>query len=279
MPYRRLPNTDQARLRAMEKALRKCLTDTPTDCPISETTLGLLEIVLPKFQHALINLSAARKNQISKNKEYLELVKKAKIYISHFIQVLNFSIARGELKAEVRDFYGLTPIKENLPPLTLEKNLLEWGKKIIEGEQKRLQKGGNPIYNPSIALVKVNFEKFSDSYVFQKNLITISKRATKLVNDIRPEVDNLILQVWNEIENYFMQPDETTDREKTQAYGLVYVFRKHEKQKKSSTIELIRPLSKKEESQKPVFETTKEPELISFMYSPKQVVVQSTLSF
>jgi hypothetical protein len=263
----------------MEKALRKCLTDTPSDCPISETTLASLEIVLPKFQHALINLAAARKNQISKNKEYLELVKKARIYISHFIQVLNFSIVRGELKAEIRDFYGLIPFKENLPPLISEKNLLEWGKKVIEGEQKRLQKGGNPIYNPSIAIVKVNFEKFSDSFVFQKNLITISKRATKLVNDIRPEVDNLILQVWNEIENYFMQPDETTNREKTQAYGLVYVFRKHEKQRKSSTVELIKPLSKREESLKPVFETTKEPELISYMYSPKQIVVQSTLSF
>jgi hypothetical protein len=278
MPYRRLPNTDQARMRAMEKALKKCLTDIPSDCPISETTLATLEIVLPKFQHALINLDAARKNQVAKNKEYLELIKKARIYISHFIQVLNFTIARGELKAEVREFYGLSAHKDNLPQLASEKNLLEWGRKIIEGEQKRLLKGGNPIYNPSIALVKVNYEKFSDSYLFQKNLISISNRGTKLINDMHAEVDNLILQIWNEIENYFMQSDETTDREKTAQYGIVYILRKHEKLKQCNT-PVIEIVPQREESKKTFFEIELEPESVHYSYSTKHIPFQSTINF
>jgi hypothetical protein len=278
MPYRRLPNTDQARIRAMEKALKKCLTDIPSDCPISETTLATLEIALPKFSNAIINLHAAKKNQVAKNKEYLELIKKARIYISHFIQVLSFTIARGELKADAREFYGLSTHKESLPHLVSEKNLLEWGKKLIEGEQKRLQKGGSPIYNPSIALVKVNYERFADSYLFQKNLIAISNRATKLVNDLRPEVDNLILQVWNEIESYFMQTNETTNRTKTSEYGLVYIFRKQEKMHQTS--ELIKEIPLKfEENKNPLFEIDAEPEKIHYAYSIKYSPIQSTINF
>jgi hypothetical protein len=278
MPYRRLPNTDQARMRAMERALKKCLTDIASNCPVAEATLESLEVVLPKFQHSIINLNAARKNQIARNKEYVELVKKARIYISHFIQVLNLTIARGELKSEVREFYGLTPYKESLPLLVSEKNILEWGKKLIEGEQKRLQRGGNPIYNPSIALVKVNYEKFAEFYLFQKNLITTTNRATKLVSDMRPEVDNLILQTWNEIEKYYMNSDEITDREKTAEYGIVYIFRKHEllKQQKSKAPQPVKQL---EEEKKIVYSVEFEPEPVHYTYLLKHSPVQSTINF
>ncbi|HNW50120.1 MAG TPA: hypothetical protein PKH79_03500 [Prolixibacteraceae bacterium] len=232
MPYRRLPNTDAARVRAMEKAFRKCLSIGLSNCAFSEETYLSLEIILPQFQHAIINLEAARKNQASKNKEYVEYLRKAKIYISHFIQVLNFAIVRGELKKEILDLYGLAAYAKGLPPLVTEKNLIDWGKKIIEGEQKRIQKGGNPIYNPSIALVKVNYEKFVDAYHFQRNLVSTSKRASKLVNDLRPEADKVILKIWNEVEQTFFQPDdEAQKRENAAEYGISYVFRRKEKLK------------------------------------------------
>lgn len=228
MPYRRLPNTDKARVRAMEKAYKKCLSEGQDNCVLSESIFSLLEALLPQFQHALINLNAARNNQILKNKEYTELFKKAKVYISHFIHVLNFSIIRGELKCETRDFYGLSAYSNNLPSLDTGKNLLEWGKKLIEGEQLRIQKGGNPIYNPSIALVKVNYEKFADSFFYQKNLISTSKRSSKLVSELRTEVDKIILQIWNEVEQTFFQLDDLQKRENCSEYGVSYVFRKRE---------------------------------------------------
>jgi len=231
MPYRRLPNTDKARLRAMERAFKKCLSEGQNNCVISEPVFLSLESVLPQFQHALINLEAARKNQTIKNKDYIEHFKKAKIYISHFIQVLNFAIARGELKSETRDFYGLSSYPNSLPSLNNDKNLVEWGKKLIDGEQKRILKRGNPIYNPSIALVKVNYEKFIDIYHFQKNLISTSQRASKLVNELRPEADRLILQIWNEVESSFSHLNELQKREYASDYGVSYVFRKHEKLK------------------------------------------------
>jgi hypothetical protein len=252
MPYRRLPNTDRARVRAMDKALKKSLSEGQDNCAISEPAFDLLESYLPQFQHALINLEAARKNQISKNKEYTELFKKAKIYISHFIHVINFSIARGELKSDTRDFYGLSAYSNNLPSLVTGKNLLEWGKKLIEGEQKRIQGGGNPIYNPSIALVKVNYEKFADAFYYQKNLISTSKRASKLVSELRIEADKIILQIWNEVEQAFFQLEDIKKREKASEYGIAYVFRKHEILKALNPVESVKQEKGKELEVKPL---------------------------
>jgi hypothetical protein len=252
MPYRRLPNTDRARVRAMERAFKKCMSEGRENCAISEEVYVSLESILPQFQHSLINLDAARKNQISKNKDYSEFFQKAKIYITHFIHVLNFSIIRGELKSETREFYGLSAYSNNLPPLDTGKNLLDWGKKLIEGEQKRIQGGGNPIYNPSIALVKVNYEKFIDAFHFQKSLISTSKRSSKLVAELRPEADKVILQIWNEVEQSFIQLDEIQKRENASEYGVSYVFRKREKQKALNQEKTPIPVKAEKIEEKPV---------------------------
>ena len=108
MPYRRLPNTDAARIRALKAALRKGekLNDINTlaySFPLKQK----IDVFLTKFEIAITNSKAAREKQIENSQKFSELTKKARLYISHFIQVLNFTIARGELKPQARAFYDL----------------------------------------------------------------------------------------------------------------------------------------------------------------------------
>ena len=78
------------------------------------------------------------------------------------------------------------------------------GKKIIAGEQNRISNGGgNPIYCPSIALVKVNYENFKENYTRQKQFQNNSARESGNVAQYRNDADALILEVWNEVERYF----------------------------------------------------------------------------
>ena len=231
MPYRRLPNTDKARLRAFTHSIRKFESEGITDLPYSEQTLQAIRTLFPKFKNALINLEAARKNQSEKNKDYLEIYKKARMYVSHYIQVMNFGIARGELKPTVRNYYGTDRFDNHIPQLQNEQDLIKWGQKIIEGDQQRIMKGGSPFYNPSIALVKINYEKFLDSYRFQQNLIATTERSANLVTELREEVDQLIVLLWNEIEASFEHLPDDQKREQSEAFGLVYVLRRKEKKR------------------------------------------------
>jgi hypothetical protein len=228
MPYRRLPNTDQARLRALDRAYHVFVMEGSSKIPYSEETLQNLQVFLPKFQHALINLDAARNNQIKKNKEFTECSRKARMYISHYIQVMNMAISRNELKPSIRSFYELEDFENAVPPLTSDKDLLKWGKTIIDGDLQRIRNGGNPFYNPSIAVVKVHYERFAESYIYQKNLQNITDRYSSQVNQLRDDADRLILQLWNEIEETFNFGSEQEKRENASKYGVVYVFRKHE---------------------------------------------------
>ncbi|MDA3818678.1 MAG: hypothetical protein PF486_14950 [Prolixibacteraceae bacterium] len=231
MPYRRLPTTDKARLRALEKCQKQITSVKPEERAVSEHLATELKVFLPRFQQSIINLEAAKNNQVDKNKQYIYLQRKARLYVSHYIQVMNMAISRGELKPEIREFYDLYSYGNTVPPLNAEKDLLEWGKKVIEGDKKRIQNGGSPIYNPSIALVKVNYEKYTEVYHFQKTLQTTTDRSSQQVNNLRNEADKLIQNIWNEVEQKFQPLHNGRNRALSEEYGVVYVYRKSEKKK------------------------------------------------
>ena len=146
---------------------------------------------------------------------------------------MNFTIARGELKPQARVYYGLEEEDSKVPSLLTEQELLNWGERVISGEQERLNnRGGNPIYSPAIALVRVNYENFKQGYEFQKRLQANSARFSSEVAQFRDEADALILNIWNEVESYFSSvKDEEEKRYMCEEYGLVYVFRRGEKER------------------------------------------------
>lgn len=231
MPYRRLPNTDQARLRALKKALTVGNETPPFKLAFSQASLQKLRSFYPIFEASIIEQKSAYGTQVKKNKEYVALMKKAKLYISHFIQVLNFAISRGELPASARKFYEISENSKKIPSLNTEKSLITMGEKIIKGEQERIAQRGNPMTNPTMALVRVHYEKFLDAYRFQKTLQDSTNRALNKISDLRLEADNIILNIWNEVEDSFSELSDEMKRENSEKYGLVYVFRSSEKKR------------------------------------------------
>ena len=232
MPYRRLPNTDQARLRALHTAIIMGQKKDSEELAYSVKSLNRLRAFYTNFETTIIHHKLARTQQEKSSNAYLETVKKARLYLSHFIQVLNFAIQRGDMKSAVREFYGFSDKKS--PSLILDSEVLEWGKKIIEGEHKRINHGGNPLYNPSIAVVKVKFDQFIDTYHFQKTLQNNTARWTGKVAELRKEADEIILDIWNEVEEQYSGLPDDLKREKTAEYGLIYVYRPMERIKTES---------------------------------------------
>lgn len=228
MPYRRLPNTDVARLRAIEAGLDIGKSTSFKKLAFTQQTLENLQTFYPNFLGAIRQLNISRQNQFDRSKEYGEIFRLSKLYLSHFLQVVNFAILRGEMKPEIIEFYGLKANSKATPPLNLEANVITWGERIIDGEQKRIISGGSPIYSPSIALVKVHFEKFKDAYRHQKLLQNITNRASQRVAELRDQADQLIQKMWNEVENSMSDLSDDEKREKASEYGIVYVYRASE---------------------------------------------------
>jgi hypothetical protein len=228
MPYRRLPTTDLARKKAMEKALEMGSLKIPAELSFSQPTLEKLRAIYPAFEKALTRYRQNIELQEEKNGEYDLLIQKARVYLSHFVQVFNLAVAREEIAPEAREFFGFGKDDDFIPPLNLESEILSWGEKIIYGEQNRIRNGGNPIYSPSIALVKVHYDAFRDAVNLQKTLQSETLNSLERVAKMRDAVDNLIHNLWDEVELHYQFLSPKNKRQKSVDYGVVYIFRQNE---------------------------------------------------
>lgn len=237
MPYRRLPNTDAARIKAMKTALEKGKEFPPSKLAFSPKIIVSLQRFVPLFENNLQLYRQTLAAQNKKSRDYYEILKKARMYLTHFIRVMNMAVSRGELPAETRAFYGLSTDDSTVPSFNSESELLSWGRRIIEGEEFRIRKGGSPITNPTIAVVKVRFEKFIEAWTFHN---TLAKRTMDYIeknNTLRKEADEIILQLWNEIEATGNTFPEEEKMAMCEDYGVVYFYRKGEVNKADQEIQ------------------------------------------
>lgn len=235
MPYRRLPNTDQARIRTLKVAVEKGDMATMRDLPLSLHTLSEARSCLRKFEIAQRYYAHCFDEQSKASRKHQTHVRTARLYLSHFIQVLNMSVLRSEIQAAHKKLYGLPVSDHNVPDLTSEAAIAEWGRKVIDGERIRIAHGGIPIYNPTIAKVKVHYDIFMDGYGRQKGLQSLTARSLDQLAAMRPQVDALILDVWNQVEAKFQAvcPNEAR-LNKCRDYGLIYYYRTGEKSTENS---------------------------------------------
>ncbi len=231
MPYRRLPNTDASRIKALNTALEKGESLPPFKLSYSQQCLYKLQTFVPSYKQALRIQKQSFEQQVKKSNHYKEALQKARLYISHFIQVVNLAITRGELPPSTRKYYSLPADFSTVPSLKTEKEVIEIGKLLIKGETERISKGLTSITNPTIAVVKVWYEQFTDAYNYQKTLQNNNKLRLEKLVQLRSEANNLILMVWNEVEEHYKDLPEDMKREKASEYGLVYIFRKSENEK------------------------------------------------
>ena len=203
MPYRRLPKTDQARLHALQRAVQQAGNAAYNDQAINYRTLSEAQRFLMQFENQVAQYHANFDSKVSANRQYRHRVRNARMYISHFIQVLNLAVIRGEIKRQQKELYKLNPKSNSLPDLTTEEGLLEWGKNIIDGEQQRTAAGGFAIYNPAINKVKVHYEMFKEEYTSHLLHKKTHNRVYEDTENLRKKADEIILSIWDQVEAFY----------------------------------------------------------------------------
>ena len=236
MPYRRLPNTDQARIRALKAAVDSSVRGGIFTNVLTHNTYHRAKELLESFSRevAVYKRCVAEQSPKKGNESYEAALKKARMYVSHFIQVLSMCIMRGEVARSKRPYYGLPENEDTVPNLFSEASVLEWGQKIIAGEQRRQGEGGVPIYNPTMGRVSVVFELFKEMYDRRHMLQTRTAEALANISNMRYEVDELIFEVWGEVEKSFASLSGDARIKKCAEYGVIYYYRPDRAKKKTA---------------------------------------------
>ena len=236
MPYRRLPKTDQARIRALKAAVDSSIRGGIYTQVLTHNTYHRAKELLERFSREVAVYKRCVVEQSSKkgNEQYDAALKKARMYVSHFIQVLSMSIMRGEIARNKRPYYGLPEDEDTVPNLFSEAAVLEWGQKVIAGEQRRQAEGGIAIYNPTMGRVSVVFEIFKEMYDRQHMLQTRTTEALVNISNMRYSVDELIFEIWGEVEKSFASLSGETRIKRCSEYGVIYYYRPDRAAKKET---------------------------------------------
>lgn len=230
MPYRRLPNTDKARIRSLEMLLGYMRNNFSYQPVVSANLKVRAERVLREFKSESdsYNASLEKQNAFSRNETYRSRLKMARMYVSHYLTVLHLCAKRGEVKTPISE-YGIDPVKGALPDLSSEIGIIRCCENTIRLEKERQAAGGIPVYNPTIAKVNVHYDLFHDNWQTHCRMKTETDAILARVAAMRPEIDAVILEAWDSIEAFFAGEEPDVRLKKCQQCGVIYYYRKGEK--------------------------------------------------
>ena len=190
--------------------------------PLTQRTKDRLNAIKPLYDSKIKDMTAKKGASVTLMAEKEKLRIKTAMYCSHFLQVLNLCIKRGEYNPSVRALYNIPVENDRLPALQVERSICSVAKNIIKGEQIRIAAGGVPMDRPSAAEVEA-------IYTVYQNLINTGSNAKDALDNAQEEVqrhnkeaNGVIKKVWREVEVFYNEQSRESMRNHARRWGVVY---------------------------------------------------------
>jgi hypothetical protein len=226
MPYRSLPDSDNTRSKAISAALDKSANTTGATHLISPATAAALLAFHPRWDQETTERADALGRQTSSTATLDTFGTRLRLHVSHFIQVFQFGVARGIYSPSGRAVYELSVNEETVPNLATEADLLQWADRIVKGDPRRVsQFGESAMANPAAADVASALAAYKGQLVLQSAAKDALEGEQSDVNHLRPAADQLIRDIWDEVEFALRQHDAPTLRRRAREWGVFYALR------------------------------------------------------
>ena len=223
MPIISRPQTDLQRLEALEAAKNKADVTAPADLAFSPDTLARLVIFLPQFRLEVQQMGSALSAQAAATLTASAEKRHLYLNVSHFIQVFNLGVDRDIYTKEQRAFFMLDVNSDKLPRLVTEQELATWGQRIVSGDAARVAAGGAAMANPSAANVAAAHTAYLAAQGNQSTKKDAYDHEQEDVAALRDDADDLIADIWDEVEFTFRKETNSSKRRKAREYGVVYI--------------------------------------------------------
>lgn len=225
MPFRRLPDSDNTRTNALQNAWDKAEATDPANWAIDAATKTRIDTALPLWKQEVAERGEALSGQLEASKEEDEAQAFCALTSTHFIQVFNLGITRGVYKESDRAFYGIDGNDSNTPRITTEADTTRWANAIITGDANRITAGGTAMSNPAVSDVVTALENWTIKHSTQSGKKDEYDKEQEDVEGMRPEVDDLIVDIWDEVEFTYRKDDAPSKRRKSREWGVFYATR------------------------------------------------------
>ena len=225
MPFRKLPNTDESRLQALQTAFDKAASTPAGQLAFSAATKARLDAEFPVFRTEMNERGVALAGQTTATEAQDTQEARVRIWTSHFYQNLNMGIERDLIPAGARAFYQLDVSQTALPRISSEADLILWAGRVVSGEAARIAAGGVALPYPPATEVATELNLYQSLRSVQSTKKDAFDAKSEDVEALRAPIDALILDLWDEVEFTFRHESASSLRNKAREYGVYYATR------------------------------------------------------
>ena len=227
MPSRLLPRTEAERLDALSGVWRKLASSSvPERALLRLGTQKRLRRVLPRFRRAVRSRQDLRGSQTEGTAAVDQTREELRIYLAHFLQALNHCIQRGKgFRAGDRTYYGLHASQETLPRMRTLAEIIRVATDVVTGEAERTAAGGSPITLPSATEIAELLERLQSQIKARKQILHKTEPRSNAVIGMREEVDDLIRDIWDELDFAFRKEPAPSKRRRLREWGVAFESR------------------------------------------------------
>lgn len=181
-----------------------------------------LVIFLPNFIRETDEAANALSLQVTETAAKFAAFDRAAMFISHFFQGLNNAIARGIFLPGDRVKYRIDANDNRIPVINNENDLQTWAENMKLGEALRVAAGGTPLAWPTAAEAYAEYMKYVALKQTQSTLMVNVIKEKKDVNLMLEEGRTLLMEIWDDVLNYYRREEPGTMRTLAGKWGVEY---------------------------------------------------------
>lgn len=239
MPSRRLPNTTPAVLRTLKTA-HDTYKNTPNaaDRAISGEQFAQLDLaatppsLLSRFMKESSDVDNAQAGQAPLTSDLAQKSARLTTFVSHFHQVLDLGITRGEFRTGARSYYGRDVTATTLPDLTTYDAVADAAQKIVTGEAARQAAettGFKPMALPTAAEVGAHLAAFTTARNASQQAQVKTDQERADVSALYPAAQELAVDLCDTVEFFYRKDlDPASRRARCARWGVVYFYEPNE---------------------------------------------------
>lgn len=231
MPSRRNTRTDAERTSALTILDQQCSATPAAKRPFPDALFQQLAPLKTEWDRVTTAVAAALGRQAGATARTTAAAALLDLLISHFFQVFNLGVARGEFRAADRTLYHLDAKGGRLPRVRSHAARRRWAENIVDGEAARQRATGEafvPMSLPSAAQVAAALATYQEAYDTASTARTAYDLAQEAVAAQRPGANAYLREVWDEIEHTHRHEDAPSRRRKCRLWGVNYISRRGE---------------------------------------------------
>ena len=235
MPYRRIPNSMPAVIRTL-KAARDTYKTTPvvTERAISAETFAKLDdapasnSLLNRLLKEASDVDLAQAAQGPLTTALAQKAATLTMFVSHFHQVLDMGIERGDFAPGARAYYGRDLHSTTIPDLSSYDTLEFAAGKVASGETARAQAEGashRPMNLPNASEVAVVSAEFNTLRTQSRQAQTRTDTQREEAQALYAEAQALAVDICDTVEFFYRKdPNPSSRRQKCIRWGVVYIY-------------------------------------------------------